>query len=548
VREIARRLDDRFALLQDPSSHRPERRRALAGAIGWSYELLFPDDQRGLWALSCFAGSASLAALEHVVTSLEVPSDAVVDILTRLVDRSLVSVDSSEDGQVRYRLLDSIRAYAAERLTDAGQTEIALRAHAGWYAQTAVWCETHIRSRSQPVCLVIARTERANVDAALAWCRTNNPDLGVGIAAGFGWTWVVLGDGPAAATRIRNTLGPTTAPPERAAALLVAGWLEASAGNVALAQDDVEEADAIAAQLDGQVLRAEVARHRGFLHLQQGLPAEALNAAADGLTTYRELDLEWQIAASLVLTAYGALMLGDTATAARDGAEAVEILTPLGDSWGLVHAQAMLGALAAAEGRFEEAIDALAGAAQESSALGFLGQAALHLGSLARAQQRAGRHLEAAASLRRALAAATASGDGRMAATARLTLARLLRITGDGTAAVDLLKENLEWYAGAGGGDGALLSRCVLAAETDDRDTLEVVLELARAEANHLVTMLALDGLARLDADRGEHARATQLLAEADALRPAVAHQLDDADRPDRAAALANLSTPRTGA
>jgi hypothetical protein len=113
---------------------------------------------------------------------------------------------------------------------------------------------------------------------------------------------------------------------------------------------------------------------------------------------------------------------------------------------------------------------------------------------------------------------------------------------------VDLLKENLEWYAGAGGGDGALLSRCVLAAETDDRDTLEVVLELARAEANHLVTMLALDGLARLDADRGEHARATQLLAEADALRPAVAHQLDDADRPDRAAALANLSTPRTGA
>ncbi len=74
VRDIARRLDDRFALLQDPSSHRPERRRALAGAIGWSYDLLFPDDQRGLWALSCFAGSASLEAFEHVLVALDVPA------------------------------------------------------------------------------------------------------------------------------------------------------------------------------------------------------------------------------------------------------------------------------------------------------------------------------------------------------------------------------------------------------------------------------------------------------------------------------------------
>ena len=85
--DIARRLDDRFALLQDPSSHRPERRRALAGAIGWSYDLLFPDDQRGLWALSCFAGSASLEAVEHVLAALDVPAAAVVDTLTRLVDR-----------------------------------------------------------------------------------------------------------------------------------------------------------------------------------------------------------------------------------------------------------------------------------------------------------------------------------------------------------------------------------------------------------------------------------------------------------------------------
>ena len=107
-----------------------------------------------------------------------------------------------------------------------------------------------------------------------------------------------------------------------------------------------------------------------------------------------------------------------------------------------------------------------------------------------------------------------------MAATARLNLARLLRSTGEGAAAIALLRENVEWYAGAGGGDGALLSRCLLAAETDDRDSLEEVLTLARADENHMVTILALDGLARLSADEGEPERATELVAEADALHP----------------------------
>jgi predicted ATPase/DNA-binding SARP family transcriptional activator len=541
--DIARRLDDRFALLQDPSSHRPERRRALAGAIGWSYDLLFPDDQRGLWALSCFAGSASLEAFTHVLGALEVPEGATVDTLTRLVDRSLVSVDSSEDGSVRYRLLDSIRAYAAARLADAGLAHAAQRAHAGWYALQAAWCEAHVRTSRQPACLDLARAERANVDAALAWSRANEPALGVAIATGFGWTWVVLGDGAAAAARVRSTLTDSTAPTQRARALLLAAWLEASAGNVALANTDLDAAGGIAEQLELHALRADVARHRAFVFLQQGQPVDALSSATSALGAYRGLNLAWETAASLVLTAYGALMVGDTVAAARDGAEAVSILTPLGDSWGLVHATAMLGGIAQVERRFEDAIDALAGAVQESFALGFLGQAALHLGSLARVQQRAGRMVESADSYHRTLVAATACGDGRMAATARLNLARLLRSTGDGAEAVALLQENLQWYDVAGGGDGALLSRCVLAAESGDTDELERVLGLARAEENQLVAVLALDGLALVHAQAGGHEHAAALLARADALHPPVAHLLDEADRPDRGAVLALAPT-----
>ena len=93
IEEITRRLDDRFSVLSDPTSRKPERRRALKATIRWSYELLFPDDQRGLWALATFAGGAPLAAVESVLEALDVPASASIDVVGRLASRSLVIVD-----------------------------------------------------------------------------------------------------------------------------------------------------------------------------------------------------------------------------------------------------------------------------------------------------------------------------------------------------------------------------------------------------------------------------------------------------------------------
>ena len=131
VEEIGRRLDDRFTVLSDPASRKPERRRALRATIGWSYDLLFPDDQRGLWALATFPGGAALAAAESVLGALDVPAEAAIDVVGRLASRSLVIVDEPP----RYRLLDSIRAFALEALAEAGLTQRGFDAHAAWYAQ-----------------------------------------------------------------------------------------------------------------------------------------------------------------------------------------------------------------------------------------------------------------------------------------------------------------------------------------------------------------------------------------------------------------------------
>ncbi len=536
VHDIARRLDDRFVLLRDPNSQRPERRRALAGAIAWSYELLFPDDQRGLWTLACFAGSASLDATEHVLSALGVPAGSVLDTISRLVDRSLVSVESAEGGAVRYRLLDSIKAYAAERLRESGQVDVAAAAHAEWYAESATWCDEHVRSRRQPECLAIAREERANVDVALAWCAENDPLLGVRIAIGFGWTWAVLGDGTAGAARVRNALAPEAPARERATGSLLAGWLEASAGDVSLAQADLDAAGVLIAELHDEVLAADVQRHQAFLSIQQGRPDVVLASAAASLSTYRRLDLEWRMAGSLLLSAFGSLMTGDTATATRDGTQAVGILASMGDSWGIVHGEAMLGGVAQAEHRFDDAARALERAADESAAMGFLGQAALHRATLARVQQRLG-DAGAVASFERAIGDAAAVGDGRLAATARLNLARFLRSAGDGPAAASLLEENERWYHSAGGGDFALLTRCILNAERNDAPALRELLEEARGAGNLEVQVFALDALARVSAESGDRDAARILLAESDVLAALVAHVVDDSDRFDAVSA-----------
>ncbi|MFL6271847.1 MAG: ATP-binding protein [Actinomycetes bacterium] len=556
VQEIARRLDDRFTLLQDPTSRRPERRRALAAAIAWSYDLLFPDDQRGLWALSCFAGGAPLAAAEHVMGALGVPGTSAVDVIGRLADRSMLSVETAEDGATRYRLLDSIRAFARTRLEEAGLAGDAAAAHTAWFAEAADRCAATVRSRAQPECLALVRGERANIDAALAWAAGHDPRQGLRLANGFGWTWVVLGDGVAGAARVRTALEAArrdTTPHERATGLLLAGWLEASAGNVEAAQGDLDAALAAAEGLGDGRLAADARRHLAFLRIQQGRPLEVLESAAASEAVYRRLDLPWETAASLLLGAFGSIMLGDTGSATRAATEAVRLLTPIGDAWGMVHAEAMLGAIANAEHRFGDAADALTRAAALSERLGFAGQAALHLTTLGRVQQRSGAQGQARDTLARAIQAAATAGDLRIAATARIHLARALRGAGDQATARTLLEANDRWYRASGGGDGALLTRCVLAAlgaEQDDQAAiadLQTVLEEARRHHDLETQTLALDSLARAAAGGGDLPGAARLLEEADGLHAQVRHTLDDADRVDAGTARASLAAARPG-
>jgi predicted ATPase/DNA-binding winged helix-turn-helix (wHTH) protein len=525
VEEIARRLDDRFTVLSDPASRKPERRRALRATIGWSYDLLFPDDQRGLWALATFPGGAPLAAAESVLAALDVPAEAAIDVVSRLASRSLVIVDEPP----RYRLLDSIRAFALEALAEAGLTQRGFDAHAAWYAQKAALSTEGVRSAQQAEHLEFARTERANIDAALAWCAGSDPMQGLQLANGFGWAWIVLGDARGA-QRLLTVLaaaGQTASPHERATALLLAAWIEASSGNLRPARLHIAAASELA--FGDPDLEARCAYYLAYVESHSGEWEQALALTDRARQLYDGLDRPWDQAANALFAARAAISAGDLVRAAQARDRVQRWLEIVDDPWLRVRREAMLGELARVERRFDEAVTHLSRAAETSRRLGFLQTEAYQLTSLARAQCQAGDYESGAATLELGIAKAEATGDVRLAALGRVHLGRILRGLERSTEARQALEAAAEFHRAAGGGEQRVLGDTLLAALDCDRGRLAALLERARRDGDAPAEVFALDALARLTAD-------DDLYAAADARMETASHFITERDRVDRRA------------
>ena len=204
--EISRRLADRFSLLRDPTSRRPERQRTLAAAIAWSYDLLFPDDQRGLWALACFVGGAPLDGVERV---LQAPRRARRSRRRRgrSARRPIARQHRAEARRRRALLAARQRPHLRARpppreRRSPGRPRGARRlGRRRWRPRPS----PGPRAPSNPSHVAFARTERANIDAALEWANAHDPLLALTIAAHLGWVWIVLGDA-VGAQRLRAAL------------------------------------------------------------------------------------------------------------------------------------------------------------------------------------------------------------------------------------------------------------------------------------------------------------------------------------------------------
>jgi len=195
VEEIAQRLDDRFRLLTGGSRAALPRYQTLRASIDWSYELLVPSERALLQRLSIFAGGWALEAAEYVGCGDGIEACAVLDLLEQLVNKSLVTVEVGEGTDTRYRLLETIRQYAQEKLVEAGQAEAARDKQLQYYLELAEKVEWKIRGPDQGRILGQLEAELDNLRLALAWSLEGkgqagwNPEPGLRLAAALQWFW-----------------------------------------------------------------------------------------------------------------------------------------------------------------------------------------------------------------------------------------------------------------------------------------------------------------------------------------------------------------------
>ena len=318
--------------------------------------------------------------------------------------------------------------------------------------------------------------------------------------------------------------------------MLLAGWLEASSGNLDRATSHIEDGMAIA----DDELRSVGRLHLSFVRSQQGRAQDALDLLEASRAFFHDRGLEWEEAANWVLTAWAEIARGEMARGKAACDEALRLIVPIGDNWGRIHAEAMLGGLAQAEHRFADAARHLTQAADAAHQLGFRAAEAHHLTNLGWAEHQLGDAHRAIGTLERAIDVGRATGDLRTAALAQVRLGRVLRSLGQSAAARTVVEAAEHWYALAGGGDGALLAESVLAAldvedeRPDAQDRITRVLTAAHDAGDIEVEALALDTSALAYAKQGRLSEARNALARADQLMPAALHLLTESDRIDR--------------
>ncbi len=286
LEEILDRLRHRFRLLTGGSRSSLPRHQTLRQAVDWSYGLLSPTEQALFARLGVFAGGFDLAAAEAVVHGDPIAVDEVLPLLSRLVNKSLVVAEPSRPGSTRYRMLDTIREYALEKLQQTGEAEWRLR-HADYFTEWTAAASKQLESSDQVKWLRRLDEEQANIRIALDWSIWELPANALRLAGAMGSVWWMsrhYAEGLEWLTRALDL--ETTNREARAAALVARARLSRRRGDWATTKRDAEECIAISREANlqhelsrGLSMLGIVSAHLGDLHTAATYFAESMRVA-----------------------------------------------------------------------------------------------------------------------------------------------------------------------------------------------------------------------------------------------------------------------------
>ncbi|MER5380257.1 AAA family ATPase [Streptomyces sp. NPDC002688] len=339
--QLLARLEDRFRLLTGGGRDTPPRHQTLRTAIGWSHELCTPEE-RLLWSrLSVFAGQFDLEAAEYVCSGDGLPADDVLDVLGALLAQSVLSREETAAG-VRYRMLDTVRAYGADWLAATGDAERLRRRHRDWYMGLATWCELDWFSPRQAEVAVRVETELPNLRCALEYSLTE-PDeahLGQYLAGALWFYWVGCGrlsEGRHWLERSVELDGDRDQ--SRLKALWVLGYVAVLQGDAVPALSALQECREEAERSDNAVAVAYAEHRTGCLALVTDDMTRAETLLRSALDRYHEIgELNSNVLMGQVELAMALAFQGDLPGAVKLCEDVRRVCEDHGERWALAYA------------------------------------------------------------------------------------------------------------------------------------------------------------------------------------------------------------------
>ncbi|HKE41251.1 MAG TPA: tetratricopeptide repeat protein [Casimicrobiaceae bacterium] len=369
LEDINRRLDHRFRLLTGGSRTALPRQQTLRSLIDWSYDLLQDPEKLLLQRLSVFAGGWTLDAAERICAGERVEDSEVLDLLTSLIDKSLVSVEQS-DARLRYKLLETVRQYARERLVESGGAEAIRERHRGHFLALAEKADKKLLGAEQAEWLRRLEEEHDNLRSALEWSHGEaraQEDLRLCAALHRFWhTRGFLAEGRQWCARILAKGAPPEPTLEYAKALNAAGSLAWHQTDFLAARPLLEQSLALSRVLDDRWGLARTLNNLGCLAIEQGDYPAAQTLFQESLVLWRELGDRRGAAGLLGNLAIVAHECGDLLTARDLSQESLALSRQVEDQGRVADALTTLGNIACDQGD----LDAAWALNQESLAIG----------------------------------------------------------------------------------------------------------------------------------------------------------------------------------
>jgi len=356
--QIADLLQDRFRLLTGGPRTALERHQTLRATMDWSFGLLTEPEQFLLTRLSVFAGGWTLEDVEGLIQDDLGARTDVLDLLSNLVDKSLVIVDHKH-GLARYGMLETVRQFSAELLAASGDADEFRRRHANLFIKLAEEADPKLRGADQLEWLEILEDEHENLRAALGWSiASDEANDAARLVGALGWFWFIRGYWEEAWKWLTMSLDMVMDPEPRlrAKALYRAGGLEVIRGNLAGPSELVKEALDICTENGDEEGMAWCLNLLGQVTTfdKQDLDQGSSNLKKS-IELFQSLDDEWGVAWSTRYLGQIAEIEEDIDRSVALQKEALQRFEDLGDVWNVAHSLFLYGGTLRDQGNYPEA-------------------------------------------------------------------------------------------------------------------------------------------------------------------------------------------------